>query len=547
MLTSLTIEQTTHILSKRLKAKYSPKFLLEIESEKDIVLAEIHSLQVKNISPIYENQNDCSIKIVEELQDRKIINIMILALTQSGKTGTMNALIKNYLIYNNLSPIPIENIYIITGLSSKEWVSQTKIRLPKSIEDRVFHRDHLEKVFVNNIKNKKNVLIICDEIQIAAKKTQTLHKSFKEAGLCDKNFLLSNDIKIIEFTATPDGTIYDQMKWNENSSKIQMHPGLGYTSCFDLYNNKQVFQYKDLYCYDRKNKEFNTNQVIKNITEIKKVMEERFDSPMHNIIRTPNGDDYVVVNNFKKVFGNNIDIHYYNENSEIEDINDILGKKPSRDTFIFIKEKLRCAKTLTKLYLGVLYERYSRTPNDSVITQGLLGRSTGYDDNGKTIIFTNIDSIEKYERLWDTNFEDKNISWISNTTKSNKTQEGKKLISKGTYLDPSNVNNVTIEKTGEKILIRRRFTSWDKMREYFIKKRNTIDKFKKKKGPTYKKMDDNGFYIGKIKGKTKVWSWEEIDECPFIGTANNGYWFYPGYKDVNDKKTLKWFFFYYKN
>jgi len=93
MLTSLTIEQTTHILSKRLKAKYSPKFLLEIESEKDIVLAEIHSLQVKNISPIYENQNDCSIKIVEELQDRKIINIMILALTQSGKTGTMNALI----------------------------------------------------------------------------------------------------------------------------------------------------------------------------------------------------------------------------------------------------------------------------------------------------------------------------------------------------------------------------------------------------------------------------------------------------------------------
>ena len=534
-------------IHKRYKIKYSLKFLNEIESDKDVVLAEINSLQVKNISVIYQNQNECAIKIVEELQDRKIINIMILALTQSGKTGTMNALIKNYLIYNNLSPIPIENIYIITGLSSKEWVSQTKIRLPKSIEDRVFHRDHLTKDFVNNIKDKKNVLIICDEIQIAARKNQTLHKSFKDAGYCDKDFLLNNDIKIIEFTATPDGTIYDQMKWEDNSCKIQMHPGEGYTSCFDLYNSGRVFQYKDLYCFDRKNKEFNVNQAIKNITEIKKIMEERFDTPMYHIIRTPNGDDYVVVNNFKKVFGNNIDIHYYNENSEIEDINDILNKKPNKDTFIFIKEKLRCAKTLVKLYLGVLYERYSRTPNDSVITQGLLGRSTGYDDNGKTIIFTNIDSIEKYERLWDTNFEDKSISWKSNTTTSNKTPDGKELTSKGTYLDPSNVNDVTIVKSKERKLIRRTFTSWDKMKEYFIKKRPIIDKFKGKKGPTYKKMDDNGFYIGKIKGKAKVWSWEEIDECPFIGTANNGYWFYSGYEDVNDKNTLKWFFFYYKN
>jgi len=49
---------------------------------------------------------------------------MIVALTQSGKTGTMSGLIKIYL-NDTTNLIPIKNIYIITGLSSREWVEQT--------------------------------------------------------------------------------------------------------------------------------------------------------------------------------------------------------------------------------------------------------------------------------------------------------------------------------------------------------------------------------------------------------------------------------------
>ena len=52
-------------IHKRYKIKYSLKFLNEIESDKDVVLAEINSLQVKNISVIYQNQNECAIKIFE--------------------------------------------------------------------------------------------------------------------------------------------------------------------------------------------------------------------------------------------------------------------------------------------------------------------------------------------------------------------------------------------------------------------------------------------------------------------------------------------------
>ena len=54
---------------------------------------------------------------------------------------------------------------------------------------------------------------------------------------------------------------------------------------------------------------------------------------------------------------------------------------------------LRCAKSLVKKHLGVCYERYTKYIDDSVTIQGLLGRCTGYDDNGRTIISTNIESI----------------------------------------------------------------------------------------------------------------------------------------------------------
>ena len=79
-------------------------------------------------------------------------------------------------------------------------------------------------------------------------------------------------------------------------------------------------------------------------------------------------------------------------------------------------EMLRCSKTIKKQYLGVVYERFTPEPEDAVIIQGLLGRCTGYDDNKQTIIFTNIASIIKYYRLWESGFDDRTIKWNSKTT-----------------------------------------------------------------------------------------------------------------------------------
>ena len=63
--------------------------------------------------------------------DKKIISIMVLALPQSGKTGAILATVKRYVKVND---IPIENIYIITGLSSTDWKIQTQQRMPDSLK-----------------------------------------------------------------------------------------------------------------------------------------------------------------------------------------------------------------------------------------------------------------------------------------------------------------------------------------------------------------------------------------------------------------------------
>ena len=350
---------------------------------------------------------------------------MLLALTQSGKTGTMCALIKNY-IEDNI--IPIENIYIITGLSSIDWIEQTKERMPRYIQDRIFHRGNLNRGFINDIKDKKNVLIIIDEIQVAAKKNQSLHIVFQHAGFYDKQNLLKNDIKIIEFTATPDGTIYDLMDWGENAFKIQMNPGEHYTSCFDMLNDNKVKQYKDLCCYDKKTGEIDDNILKENINHLIDDINS-FDSPMYHIIRTPTGfKSELVIQNFRDYYNNELEYHMYDQSINMN-LNDILVRRPEVHTFIFIKEKLRCAKTLTKTFLGIVYERFTSTIDDAVIIQGLIGRMTGYDYNGQSICYTNKDSIEKYKILWESNFEDKSVKWKSKTTKIK--EDG--LISKGTY------------------------------------------------------------------------------------------------------------------
>jgi len=532
------IVEQIHI--KRFRCEYTLKEQKVIELRKKIILNELEILDLDGVSVIHDNQELIAYQVVTAFKDRKIINVMVVSKTQSGKTGSMCATIKKYLEdAGNL--IPIENIYIITGVSSCEWKEQTKERLPASVQSRVFHRCDLPNTFVDELKDKKNILIIMDEIQVAAKKGQTIYKSFQAAGLLDKQTLYENDVKILEYTATPDGTIYDLMKWNDASKKILASVGDGYIGSFELLNKGRVKQYKNL-CGNDDNDNFD-EEILDNVREIKEVV-DRFSRPLYHIIRTKNGiyqDN--TIKNFKTVFGTT-DYKFikYDRESDIVDINNTLKNSPNKHTIIFIKEMLRCAKTLSKEFIGVVYERYSNNPDDASIIQGLVGRMTGYDDNSFTICFTNIDTIERYEKLWKKNFEDNTIKWNSKTTKF----KNGILSGQNTFNDPQNYDGFSTDSDTEddKEPVINKFKTQEEAKRYYISHlKDTLGG----RGPNTVHHNGDGFYEATIRETKKVYSSKEIYTNRNCNIKNGaGYGFRACYENINDKSTLQWWLIHKK-
>jgi hypothetical protein len=374
---------------------------------------------------IHSNQKAIAKQIVQNFQQNNLINQMVVSPTQSGKTGIVCETIR--LLINAIT-IPANNIYIITGLSSIEWKNQTKERIPEFFANRVFHRNDLGGKFKEDIKDKENVFIIMDEIQVASAKEQTIHKVFQELGFMNLEIIFKKDVKFLEITATPNGTIYDLMKWGDNlSSKIIVNPPKEYTSCFKLLDQDRVKQYQDY--------------SIDSLKELKDTIDSVYSTPRYHIIRGKTAEQQdLIIEYFKDTFGDECKYITFDFNSEEEDINTILNVVPTQHVFIFIKERLRCAKSISdKKVMGIYYERFSSNPDDDVIIQGMLGRATGYNDNGDSIVYTNIDSILRYKELLESNFERTDIKWNSSST----VFKGEQLRSCNYFNTPQNIKGFT--------------------------------------------------------------------------------------------------------
>lgn len=527
---------------ERQKVIYDLEQLSSIQRKRNILIEQITDKSEDGINKIWENQKVCGSEISNAFNDKNIVNILVYGKTQTGKTGCMTSFIQHYVLANN---IPINNIYIITGLSDKEWKKDTMNRMPDSINNQVFHRGNLNKKFVSEIKNKKNILIIMDEIQIACETEQTIYKSFQSCGLFDLETLLKNDVKIVQFSATPDGHINDIDDWEEHSVKIKLEPGIRYTGTKQLKEQNRLKQFKDLTKIENVRELATVINSFKPITYIKDGVEETCKHRYHTI-RIPNSrknNDRLVIDNFKKVFGNN---YNYNETfleSKKGDINETLKRPPNKDTFIFIKEILRCAKTKVKLFIGIEYERWT-TVSDSSIIQGSVGRLTGYDDNGDSVCYTNLSTIDNYETLWENNFDFKRGNvWNTKTTKFN--EQNNITTGTGTYNAVKNIKGLEDNSTLET----------KEIKEPCIMKTKTFEdasKFIKNhigaiRGPNQLKTI-SGFYHSNIRGVKRVYSTDEVYKERKCNIENGaGYGLRPCYSDISDPSTLEFWIIYYKN
>ena len=303
---------------------------------------------------IFQNQLDFGENIANQFIDRAVHTVLAVAPTQSGKTGSMLATIKFFLASHSLS-LPFHHIFVITGHSSTEWTQQTKERFPPEFRDNIFHRNQLSK-FSKKISGLSNVLVFVDESHIASRKHQSI-----QASLSSLDFY-ANDIKLVLVTATPDLCI----KNYSIHRTVHMSTPNGYRSIQCLLDDGLILSAKDL----------SLPTSLPDILEIKHLMG---DVPKYHIIRTPRGDGFdLTVSNFKSVFS---DCDFI---CGVTDF-DFLSVVPSRHSFVFIIDRLRCAKTIHKDHLGVLYERVPKIINRDTVIQGLLGRATGFHNFSPTV------------------------------------------------------------------------------------------------------------------------------------------------------------------
>ena len=532
-----TPKKKLKLIRERSNIGYSADELEYMHLEKTELFTQIKKKIKKKINIMYHNQENCARQITKMFDKRSHVNILVYGMTQTGKTGCMTDLIKKYILNNH---IHLDHIYIITSLSDKEWKKDTKNRMPDVISSRVFHRANLTKKFIKDIKEKKNVLIIMDEIQIACKDGQTIYKTFTECGFYDLDFLLENDIKLVQFSATPDGNINDISDWKHHSAKVKLEPGEGYYGPKQAIAQSRIKQFKDLTMLD-------------NVKELKSDIEGKFVNMRYDIIRVPNkrkikGTDTdkqsIVINNFKQVFG--VENYKYNIDylkTQKDDINDILKLKPNKNEFIFICETYRCAKTIAKKFVGISYERYVTNPNDSSIIQGSFGRLTGYDDNGDNICYTNIPSIENYIKLWENDMEFiEGIEWNTKTTEYDKKDDITR--STGTFNSVKHIEQLK-DGSSEKVKEDRRKLEIIHNNSFSIIKEVIWEKWRKR--PRTKKPNCDGFIEATIKKEKRVYTIKEMEKSStYIGDANNDYWLYPCYKDADNPKTLEWWLIYYE-
>lgn len=512
--------------------------------EKAMILNKIEALRTeekeKGKDIYYENQEVTADQIVEAIDFDDIIFQMVCGVCQSGKTGCMLATIEKLLQPNNR--VKPENIFVVTGLSDVEWVAQTKKRLPIN-DANVIHRGQFNKSTVR-FKDLENAVLIIDECQIACKEEMGLDKLLERVGLKDLAYLKENNVNIVEFSATPNSTLNDIEHWDTYTKKHFMKPGEGYKGHSWLITNQRLRQAKDLFISNDPpagltcDYEHHHNDAIKPATnaikDVKHVIETSYTVPRFHIIRTPAASKAeTVIGRFQMIFG---DQYVFKKcfNGEVQ-LMDELAKTPTKHTFLFIKEKARCAITFDrKDLIGVLYERLPKNPKDDVIVQGLSGRACGYNVDDDTIVFTNIDSIKRYVAMVESDFKER----------SGFTYTGYKSKKK-THLHPTAYGAASIEEKTQEPIIKMCRTI-PEARQY-IKETPILNKKDGTTGPSAKAWErkkTNGFYpstSGKGADKERVRSTIEIRAIRnWSLNKTHPYTFHPCYRDVKDASTLEW-------
>ena len=352
-------------------------------------------LNLSKKSLVYENQRECALEVLNGIQKGFLFQL-VLAQTQSGKTGMMVAVAEGCK----------KNVVVMSGLSNIDWKKQTIGRFSEKVP--VYHRNDLK-----NVKKLEKCVVLIDEVQYASGAGMTLDGLLGSCGCKDIENLRQLNVHFVLVSATPNRVYDDIMDLNsEWCRRLVMQPGYGYTGLQELLQSGRLREAKDLWVAGAAGedelpgvKRFNEKMVGKSLEAIEELKDVvlGFEDPKYHIVRTQYaaaGEE--VRERFKRVFLDSVDFVVCDSTTNV-DVMERVKVKPARQCVLFIKEQLRCAATLVKEHIGVMYDRVSKL--DNVMVQGLAGRSTGYDVPECLVVFSDVKSILRYLAVVQEGFE----------------------------------------------------------------------------------------------------------------------------------------------
>ena len=344
---------------------------------------------------VYENQRKCALEVLDGIRKGFLFQL-VLAQTQSGKTGMMVTVAEGCK----------KDVVVMSGLSNIDWKKQTIGRFSEKVP--VYHRNDLK-----NVKKLENCVVLIDEVQYASGAGMTLDGLLEGCGCKDIEILRRLNVHFVLVSATPN-KVYDDIEGlsSEWSRCLVMQPGDGYTGLRELLDTGRLLEAKDLWVAGAAGedelpgvKRFNDKMISRSLEAIEELKDVvlGFKDPKYHIVRTQYaaaGEE--VRSRFRQVFLDSVDFVVCDSSTGV-DVMERVKVKPDKHCVLFIKEQLRCAATLHKEHLGVLYDRVSKL--DNVMVQGLAGRSTGYDVPQCLVVFSDVKSIQRYLAVVEEGFE----------------------------------------------------------------------------------------------------------------------------------------------
>jgi hypothetical protein len=479
---------------------------------------------------VYPNQAAAANEIFNAFISEDKVAVTLIALPQAGKTGTfLEVAYKMCTIDSNTKAIDHEQLLFITGMSDREWKTQTKGDMLTSFEKRVKHRGQF-KSLPTILKDIRNSLIIIDECHIAAEKEQTMSAMLKAAGLLNIDELRKRRIFLLEVSATPGSTLYDTQKWGADNHKIVI-----------LKESPLYVGFRDFIAENRLHNSYDLTQegeVVKLFTFI----EQAFPQPRYHIIRLSGKRDTGPIEQHAKARDWYVNNH--NASSRLEGLDYIMTKPPQRHSIILIKEFWRAGKRLCDKHVGIVHEPQTDIEDTNVTSQGLIGRLCGNDKRkgvGAPHAFCNTALIHDYLAWIDAKGD---YSAVKRYKSKNLTAKNGRITSQESFVHHSNVYGIEVTDVAES----EKEIDPNSYRIYTDE--SVVRGVCKFLGSLFipAKESAEGFKLTSLRTTTSIVSMEEalryVASAYIIedGKITHSRVYYPCYVDVKDKNTLRFVF-----